>query len=220
MTKRVLAGAPILIGSVLALAGCTASLQKPAIEAATANDGARAEAFEATLRVLDENPGYVDEFFLLARRDHAPTLERFIENTAREASDRELARRLAAHLVQHPASLEAIQVETFDAARERPEARAAMARAVMQRPDMTAQVVAEHPESLRVVSAPLVAAVLAEHEARVAFLATMQAVSPAVAGLLAKNPETLTVLMRDVLDQGGVDVVKKLVAEAVKPDAP
>ena len=166
--------------------------------------------------MLDENPGYVDEFFLLARRGHTPTLERFIENTAREATDRELARRLAAHLVQHPASLEAIQVETFDAAREHPEARAAMARALEKRPDVAAQVVSEHPESLRIVSPPLVAAVLAHHESRVAFLAAMQAVSPAVAGLLAKNPETLTVLMRDVLEQGGIDVVKELVAEALK----
>lgn len=215
MTDVSLLARRLAVASSIVLAGCTATLQRPAIEAATANDEARAEAFEATLRVLDDNPRYVDEFFLLARKSHPPTLERFIENTAREARDPELATRLAARLVQHPASLEEIQVRTLEAAREEPDARAAMARAIQRVPEVGATAVAEHPDALRIVSRAAVEAILARPDARRAFLASMQDLAIPMADLLVDNPETLSALIEAVLERGGVGVVKDLVGEAV-----
>lgn len=130
---------------VLALA-CTVSQKREAVEVGTADPGRRQELFEATLRVLDEKPEYVDEFFQQAKK-HPATLGRFLRNTAGELqASRQLTEWTAAELVREPGSLEAILVATLDAAAERKPAREAIARAIGERPALAARALAERPE--------------------------------------------------------------------------
>src|SRR3954469_487245 len=50
----------------------------------------RLDSFEATSRVLDEHPEYVDEFYAEARK-HPPLFDRFIMNAARDLKDKQYA---------------------------------------------------------------------------------------------------------------------------------
>jgi hypothetical protein len=131
---------------LLALA-CTVPQKRTAVEASMEDDARRAEAFEAVLRVLDEKPEYVDEFFRLAHERHPATLGRFLRDTvgALPRSER-LTEWTAAELVREPAALETILVGTLDAAADREPARQAIARAVGARPALAARALAEQPE--------------------------------------------------------------------------
>jgi hypothetical protein len=132
---------------VAALLACSAGQKRAVVEKAVEPDESRRELFEATLRVLDEHPEYVDEFFGLAVSKHPETLGRFIEDTAARLDDRALAERTAAALARHPEGLEQILVSTLDAAAGKPEARRAIGSAIASRPERAARVLIENPRS-------------------------------------------------------------------------
>jgi hypothetical protein len=141
-----LRAAAVTAACTLALA-CTVPQKKAAVAASVDDPERRRESFEATLRVLDENPEYVDEFFRLALERHPATLGRFLRDTVRTYDDSEkLVEWSAAELVQEPPSLHRILVATLDAAAEREPARAAIARAIGDRPALAARALAEEPE--------------------------------------------------------------------------
>jgi hypothetical protein len=131
----------------VALLACSTGQKQAVVEKAVAPEDERRELFEATLRVLDEHPEYVDEFFELAVSKHPETLGRFVEDTAARLEDRALAERTAAALVRHPAGLERILASTLDAAAARPEARRAIASAIASRPERAARVLVEEPRA-------------------------------------------------------------------------
>lgn len=138
--------AAVITAGALALA-CTVPQKKTAVAASLDDPERRRESFEATLRLLDEHPEYVDEFFRLALERHPATLGRFLQNSARTLDDSEqLAEWTAVELVQEPRSLHRILVETLDAAADRQPARAAIARAIGDRPALAARALAEEPE--------------------------------------------------------------------------
>lgn len=99
--------------------GCSAGVQKPALDTAFANDAMRAETFEATLRALDEHPEYVDELFV-ATLSHPVTLDRFLRATARELERDEFARFTAERLVAEPKGLKRTLVAVLDEASDDP----------------------------------------------------------------------------------------------------
>jgi hypothetical protein len=134
-------------GVLLLVAACTVPQKRTAVEASMEDDERRAEAFEAVLRVLDEKPEYVDEFFRLAHERHPATLGRFLRDTvgALPRSER-LTDWTAAELVRDPAALETILIATMDASAEREPAREAVARAVGARSAIAARALAEQPE--------------------------------------------------------------------------
>ena len=63
-------GAAVVSCSIAVCLGCSASTEKPAVDTALVNPATRHDSFEATLRVLDEHPHYVDELFAEARQHH------------------------------------------------------------------------------------------------------------------------------------------------------
>lgn len=73
---------------------CGANTKAAVTEGAMADRDRRRERVEATLRVLDDNPRYVDELFA-STRAHPQTLECFLGNTAASPHDPELAARVA-----------------------------------------------------------------------------------------------------------------------------
>jgi hypothetical protein len=133
--------------AVVAAAACSVAQKKAAVEATTGDAGRRRELFEATLRVLDENPAYVDEFFELAR-DHRATLGRFLRNSARALDERWLAEITAEELVRAPAGLRQVMVATVDAAGDRPEARAALLGSMRDRAHALARLLLSDPDTM------------------------------------------------------------------------
>jgi hypothetical protein len=149
--------------AILAVLACTVPQKRALVEKATEDPKQRRETFEATLRLLDGKPEYVDEFFDLARA-HPATLERFIHDTALAIEDPALARMTAEQLARSPAGLRRILMETVDAAAERPEARAAMLSAMRARREKLARMLADDPDT----TVALMKALVAEHGAKLA----------------------------------------------------
>ena len=89
----------------------------------------RREILEATLRVLDKHPSYVDEMFEISLR-HRRTQDRLFANTARGVVKVDLARRVADQLVAHPDGLEQVMRQTLLAAKDKPEAQKAILNAM------------------------------------------------------------------------------------------
>jgi hypothetical protein len=155
MARRTMGWA--LVGAILA-AGCTVSQKRAAVEKATDDPERRREAFEATLRVLDENPEYVDEFFRLALV-HRPTLERFLHDTVAELErSRWLPEATARELARDPKALQRILVETLDASRGRRPAEEALLAAMRARKEPIAGLLASDPDTMKALMGALAGA--------------------------------------------------------------
>lgn len=177
------------------LVGCSAGAQKPAIASALDDRDMRRESFEATLRVLDENPEYVDDLFAAARR-HPKTLDRFLHNTARELARDEFARFTAQRLVAHPEGLKRTLIAGLDEASDDPAALKAMSEAMAERPQLAAIVVVQTEASHRRVLHALIAEVQKNPEARRAFLAGVSENSDAMAQVIVPNTQVLVILIK------------------------
>jgi hypothetical protein len=197
------------IASLLAATACGASTQKPAIETVMKDSALRSESFEATLRVLDEHPAYVDEFFALALR-HQPTLERFTENAASAADQDRIARMMARHLAAHPASLKLVLIATLDAVAGDPEGKTAAAEAMAARPMVGAMILGSSPEAVTSNVRELLKEVHRNASARRAFLSAMQENSPELAQLVLKNPPVLEALLKAMAQVGVAKGEKEL----------
>jgi hypothetical protein len=173
------------------------------VDQALADDKLRAEAFEATLRVLDEHPEYVDEFFAASLR-HTPTLDRFIFDTAGKLEDENLSRMTARHLASHPAGLRQILIATLDESSNHPAALEANAQAMAARPQVSAMVVTSREETLLLTMRALIDEVMKNPKARAAFLKSLQGNSPELAQLITSNPESLKTLA-EALAKAGVE---------------
>src|SRR5205823_4406550 len=111
------------------------------------SEASRKSTFEATLRVLDENPTYVDELFAQAMR-HPRTLDRFVADTSARLDEPELSNLTARHLAEQPAALEQILVATQEAAQSEPKAQAAIARAIERRAKLGAAAISKRPSAV------------------------------------------------------------------------
>jgi hypothetical protein len=191
---------------VLLMLGCSASTQKPAVDQVLADDELRSESFEATLRVLDEHPAYVDEFFNAALR-HTPTLDRFISDTAAELSDDGFARLTARHLTRHPEGLRQIMIATLDESSDEPAALQAIAQAMTARPHVAAMVTTANEQTLIVTMRALMDEIMKNADARDAFLESLQENSPELAQLITNNPDSLKTLV-EALAKSGVQKLK------------
>jgi hypothetical protein len=202
----------ILVASVVA--ACTAGAQKPAVETVLADKEQRAESLEATLRVTDEHPDYVDELFVLTRK-HPRTLNRFLENTARTLEQDEFATMTAKHLGAHPPGLKRVMVKTLDEISDDPVAMTAVAEAMVERSEVSAMVIVQKEEAVRALVTALVRQVQKNAKARAAFVQAMQDNSDALAQIAIDNPRVVASLAKAVVSLEA-ERGKKRVEEAVK----
>ncbi|HET9953660.1 MAG TPA: hypothetical protein VFQ61_04115 [Polyangiaceae bacterium] len=196
-SRPIVARGALWLGTLasLLLVACSASTQKPALDTALDNPQLRHESLEATLRVTDEHPEYVDELFALTLK-HPKTLDRFLQNTAAGLEQDELSRQTARRLVERPAGLKQVLIATLDAASDKPASLGAAAEAMQERPQLAAMVVTQREETLRAVMRELMKEVSKNRRARLAFLASVQENSAAMAAILAPNPEVLASLLK------------------------
>jgi hypothetical protein len=185
---------------VAASLGCGTSTKQALLETAFNKEGRRKDYFEATLRVLDENPKYVDEFYTLAQK-HPGTLDRFLVNAAQGLSDERIAAMTAKHLAENPESLRKVLETTLEAAKDKPDARKAIAAAIRSKAALATSVIADDPEAVRATLEGTIDAIASRPGARAAFLSAMQEVSPKLSVILAHNPKTLKVMTKALLGQ-------------------
>src|SRR4051812_13361305 len=141
---------PWLVVALLATA-CSTKQKTTATDQMYDDPGRRAEMLEATLRVMDEHPEYVDDMVRLTLR-HPKVLKRQFEATARALSDDDVARLNAEAVVAHPRGLERMMIETLDAAKDKPAARRAIVDSMQQRSELAASMLVEHPKELGSIS--------------------------------------------------------------------
>src|SRR3954471_18244030 len=98
-------------GAVACTTGAKKEATKTALDAMPRQE--RIDSFEATSRVLDQHPEYVDELYAAARH-HGALLDRFLMNAARDLKERPMAELAAKHLVENPDSLEQTLVTSMD----------------------------------------------------------------------------------------------------------
>ena len=139
---------------VLALGSCTTKQKAAVSEEALEDPQRRKEMLEATLRVLDKHPDYVDEMYELAVAH--PTCDRLLADTARGVKDPAMAQRVAGHLVGNPLGLRSVMIQTLEAAKDKPAAQAAIADSIEARADLAAAFLVNHPKQLAAVTKALV----------------------------------------------------------------
>jgi hypothetical protein len=180
--------------ALVALAACNAGTQKGLITTAVAGDGERATAFEATARVLDEHPEWVDEFYRVARR-HPELLRRFLADMVRDLREPELAKETGELLAENPESLEQTFISALDAAKTRPRARTGIDSAIGARAGTMADVIAGAPDAVTAITDATIAAVEHRPAAKDAFLASLRRGSPRLAVMLKEDPDTAKTLL-------------------------
>lgn len=185
----------VYVPLVALLMGCGASAQKPAIETAISDDKLRGQAFEATLRILDEHPEYVDEFFVNALR-HPRTLDRLLQNTAKQLEQDDFARMTARRLAEQPNGLKQTMIATLDAISDKPASLEAVAVAMRERPKIAAMVLVQREDAMRATVKALVREASGNAEGRRALLLAIQDNSYPMAALIAQDAKVTASMFR------------------------
>ncbi len=208
----------LCLTAALSLAACSpsATTQRKVVDEVVDQQPARREAFEATLRVLDVHPEYVDEFFAQLL-EHPPALNRFLAINASGLDDPQYAALMARHLVRHPEPLTETMVQVLIAAKDKPESQQAMALAMEREPALTSRTLTSRPAAVTVTTRALLDVLLERPDARAAFLAVLQERKAQAAELLLSDPETLTAVMGEMTRRGADDeTVAALLRELAK----
>jgi hypothetical protein len=193
-----------LIAAALLWSACTVGAKRVVLATALHGPDERGELFEATLKVLDGHPDYVDELYELAR-SHPETFQRLLALTAEQLSDPQLAALTAEQLVRNPDSLYAVPVANLDVASDHPEAKKAIARAIEDRAPAAAEAIISRPSSVRRISGEMMVQVHQKPAAREAFLASLRDQSVLLAQQLASSPSTLRIMVSGLLAIGERD---------------
>jgi len=176
---------------------CSATQQRPMVATAFSNDEMRHESIEATLRVLDAHPEYIDELFERALQ-HPPTRARLLHDAAQHLNDASLARQAADELTAAPDGLKTTMVASFDAMYDRPPALAAAAEALEQRPDHTARIMVQRELAIRRSVRALSQELQRNPKAKRAFLLALQENSEAMAMVITSDPAVMAALLRAI----------------------
>jgi hypothetical protein len=159
--RRSIAGLSLLglmtAATIAVTPGCTTEGKKGVAKSAINSMGPeeRRETFEATARILDEQPALVDELYAVTR-EHRPMMHRFLENASHDLKEPWLADMTAEILVKDPASLEQTLVSVTSATAKEPKARMAFDRGIARQPEKVVDILTDDANTLaRVVAASL-----------------------------------------------------------------
>ena len=191
-----------MVMTVLAvsIAACTPAQKKPLVATAMDNAETRHESLEATMRVLDEHPEYVDELFYMSQGH--PMFDRLLEDTAKNLANEALARRAAEHMANHPDGLRMILIATLDEVKDRPKPLEAGASAMEARPDEAVRMLVQRDIAVRRMMRALIAEVNRNPKAEQAFLTALRENSDGMAQVLTRNPDDMGVLLKAVGKSG------------------
>ncbi len=146
------------LASAFAAAGCGVQQKKSVAKAAvnSMSPEQRRESFEATARLLDEQPQTVDELYAVLR-NHRSTMDRVLLNATTDLDEKWMAKITAHYLAQQPAAVNEVLMSTIDEVHKDPKARASMDVAISNRAEKTVDILTDDAETLgRVIHAVLV----------------------------------------------------------------
>ncbi len=206
----------LLVCSTLALLAiaCGVGGKKDAAHAAinTMSVEERRETFEATLRILDEEPELVDELYATTRR-HPKTFSRIMENATRDLREEEVAKLTAQLLARHPESVEQTLVRSTDEIAKSKESRAAMRRAIEKRSDKTVDILTDDADTLARLVAVSLAILEKKPAARKAMLLAVRRNRERLVEFVKDDPPLAKDLaeqfLRGVIDDTKEEKVKK-----------
>jgi hypothetical protein len=184
-----------------ALLTCTPAQQRPVVATALDDDDARATSFEATLKVLDEHPEYVDELFAHSRH-HPKTLDRLLYNSAQHLHEEELAARAAYQLTRAPAGLKMTLMKSLEEMQDQPAALEAGAAAIEERPREAAHMLVQRELGIRRTVHALVLEIQQKPAAAAAFRQALGENSDAVSLVITKDPELVATMMKSISKAG------------------
>jgi hypothetical protein len=196
----------LCVAAALSLVACRPSIhtRQTLLDEVVDNQPARWETFEATLRVLDEHPEYVDELFQQMLQ-HRPALNRFLAINASGLDDPQYAALMARHLVRHPRPLTEVMIQVLEAAKDKPEAQQAMALAMDRQAGLTAQTTASRTGTVVSSTRALLDVFSTDARARQAYLEVLQERKEQVAAILLSDPEALAAVMGAMAERGVKD---------------
>jgi len=188
--------------ALLLLLGCSAGAQKPVIETALKDPKTRTEAFEATLRVLDEHPEYAPEFMTITLR-HEAALEAILDDTARRLQDLGLARRTANHLAKYPDGLKQTLIAVLDRISGEPAPLAGAAQAMAARPQVAAIVITQREDAVRSTLHALVVEVMKNEKAKHWFQQGMAENSTPLTEIISEDPKVMAAFAKAIVSVEG-----------------
>lgn len=165
------------------------------MSAALDNPKLRRESLEATLRVLDAHPEYVDDMFALTLQ-HPKTLNRFLQDTAAHLSDDAFARYTARRLADHPDGLRMILIATLDEVSDEQAPLQAVSQAIKERPQVAALAMIQREDTVRLTMRALMQEVEKNAAARRFFLLAVQDNSVPMAGAIAQDSKVMASMLR------------------------
>lgn len=208
----------LCIGALLV--ACGVGPKKEAAHAALTSmpDDQRRQTFEATVRVLDEKPEFVDEFYAVAKQ-HPVTFGRFMANTTRDLHEPELAKTNGELLVRHPDSLEQTLIATTHAALPLKDARKALNKAMAETAPQQVDILTDDADVLARVLAASLQIIDQKPRARTAMIAAVRKNRTRIVALVKDDPE-LSKELAEELAGGVIDKVKAKVNEATDKKEP
>jgi hypothetical protein len=187
------------VASIVACLACGAAVQEAIIKPPMANDSERATAFEATARLLDEHPEWVDQMYAVVQR-HDRTRRRMLEDATRDLSNEGASQEQAALLAKDPAALRQILISTVDASKADPEARRAFAHAVAERSEVVADVLTDDPDAVRATLIATVESARTKKGARRSMAQAIERTHVALGDIATDSGPALHVMMLGTVD--------------------
>lgn len=190
----------LAVGACVLLVACATTQKKQLVEtgAEAMSPAQRRDLFEATARVLDENPEYVDEFYAVARQ-HPKMLSRFFARATPDLKSKPIAETMAKLLANDQGSLAMVLAQSIDAVAAKPAARATMSKVMTEKAATVSDILTDDPTAVTAVMTSTIAAVEQKPKAQAPFHAAMKGSAPRVIAILEKDPSTLGVITEELL---------------------
>jgi hypothetical protein len=223
--RRAVASVALVTAALALSLGCSTEGKKDVAKSALKSMGPdeRRESFEATARMLDEEPRLVDELYAVVR-EHRPTMHRFLWNASRDLKEAWLADMTAELLAQHPESVEQVLISATDAIAKEPRARMAMDRAIAKRGEKTVDILTDDANTLARVLSASMAVIERKPRARDNVLSAARKERQRIIAFVKSDPElskemTEELLREVVKDKPALDKLLRATG-AIDEDAP
>jgi len=185
--------------AVSVMGGCTVAQKKSVAKVAVNNMSAedRRESFEATARLLDENPGLGDEAYAVMKK-HPKAMAHLIDIAAKDLENPEIAKFTASVIVKQPGGLQAGLEAIVDASMNEPPARAAINRGAAAKATQMVEIVSDDPQAMAKMVGGGMKVIATKPKAKVNALIAVHANRKSIIELV-KNDKELAKEMTEVL---------------------
>jgi hypothetical protein len=164
----------------------------------------RHDNFQDVATVLEQHPDWIDQFYDVAKA-HPALMKRFLVRATHDLKEPQMAKMTGELLAAEPASLEQVLLSTVDAAKSRPDARAAINRAVAARAESMSDIMTDSPATLEAVTRGMLTVARRKPAAKEALRKSVGATSDRIVEFAADEPDFMSAMTRSVLEAAAKD---------------